>query len=377
MQVSTKMIKDANVTAAKLATGAVTDVKLAASAKQSVLESKYLKAMVEATNIAGGTGTSINFGTKFAADTGTQKIGGSDSAEGLVVTSILNLCDIRTYNTKKPIEDASGNDVYGRITDASATLTGTTDWTLSSGDVAGSSTIFQTEVAVNDIIVGPDGALYRVTTVTSDTAIVVTPVYAGTTVTGQTSVRHRLTLSFWSMVAGTETAFTMASQQIDVQFPESYDMYSLPFGALTTGVAWSDIIGPADHNHDTRYYTKTELNADTGTVGATLIGYDDAGRTHITASNTVDEAIAELDGAIGTAHAHVWEPKTIVTQDVIPVLANTPLAATAVILTIDGIAQRYGAGLDYTVSGTTITWSYANSGFHIEAGDEVWVSYPY
>lgn len=51
-------------------------------------------------------------------------------------------------------------------------------------------------------------------------------------------------------------------------------------------------------------------------------------------------------------------------------LANTPIANLSVIFTLDGIVQRNGSGLDYTVSGTTITFVTAPV-----AGTEVFAYY--
>lgn len=377
-QINTKLLKDLAVTEEKLAASAVTSGKIASNAigashlssaaKQSVMQSKYVKSMTQVNGFSAGSSSTIAFSAQAHTSNQTGKIGGTDSAEGIVVATQYNRCNLRDSDTNKPIEDSLGRDVYGRITNSQLSLTGTTDWTGADDQVAGSGTSFQSEVAVNDILIGPDGLMYKVASIESDTALTLSANYAGTTVSDQTTQRNRITLSYYVDISGTETAHTMTGQTIDIQFPESFDLDSLPFSALVdSGVSWIDIgTTSGDHNHDSRYFTETELGATTETTGADRIGVDNTAVVGMTGTNV-------QDGLEQIARKGRYEAKTIATQDTIPNLTYTPRETASVVLLVDGIAQRNGT--DYTVSSKAITWSYANAGFHLEAGDNVMVIY--
>lgn len=63
--------------------------------------------------------------------------------------------------------------------------TGTISVTNGSGAVTGSSTNFTANAAVGEGLVGPDGRLYEITAISSATAMTISPVYAGSTASGQ------------------------------------------------------------------------------------------------------------------------------------------------------------------------------------------------
>lgn len=77
----------------------------------------------------------------------------------------------------------------------------------------------------------------------------------------------------------------------------------------------------------------------------------------LTADSTATLGIkwAAATGSSATAFAET-PSGTINGSNTAFTLANTPSATSGVIVTLDGVVQRNGSGLDYTVSGTTITF---------------------
>jgi hypothetical protein len=67
------------------------------------------------------------------------------------------------------------------------------------------------------------------------------------------------------------------------------------------------------------------------------------------------------------------EPKTIVTQDVIPDLLYMPRSPESVIMILAGVPQTYG--IDFIVIGKGITWSFLNANVHVAVGDSVYFIY--
>ena len=66
-------------------------------------------------------------------------------------------------------------------------LTGTTGWVNGSATVTGTGTTFTTQVQVGDVITAPNAAQVTVLSITNNTALVLSAVYAGTTISGQTT----------------------------------------------------------------------------------------------------------------------------------------------------------------------------------------------
>jgi vacuolar-type H+-ATPase subunit F/Vma7 len=288
---------------------------------------------------------------------------------GLLFGSSYNRCQIRDHASLDPIKDSSNRQVFGRQTNSSAAITGTCLFTAASAAVVGTDTLFVSELTVGDWIHrNTENRTYKVLSITDDTHLALTENYEGTT--GSASAfEDTVTLSFLVTEAdGDEIAHTMESETIDVRIPESYNLYTVPFMGLATGDGWIDLASDVvtAHNHDDRYYTETEIGAATGTTGASLMGLDATDVVGTTATE-VQTALEEI------ARKGRYESKTIVTQDVIPDLTYTPRENASVVLFLGGVPQRNGT--DYTVVAKAITWSYANSGIHVDPGDEVWVLY--
>lgn len=58
-------------------------------------------------------------------------------------------------------------------------------------------------------------------------------------------------------------------------------------------------VGPSLHHHDTRYYTKIQIQANTGTTGSDLVGDDNTYNNFTPTATTVKGALEGIDTAIG------------------------------------------------------------------------------
>ena len=154
----------------------------------------------------------------------------------------------------------------------------------------------------------------------------------------------------------------MAGETIDFHFPESYTLKDMPFGALLTNVGFVE--GWADHTHDDRYYTETELGSTTAPTGASLIGVDP--------TNIVDTAATNVQSVLeDIARRKIVEVLTPTATNTLPDLTYTPINSNTVELSVNGIVQT--PGTDFTVSGKTITWS--STDFDLDTNDTVVVAY--
>ena len=345
---------------------------LSSAAKSSVLESKIQRIFDLTSDFSAGTGTSSDVTDAFFSVSITSAHEGSSSQRGIVDAPLFNKCQIKDSTTNDPIEDGSNRQVFGRVTDTVTALTGTLTFTNGSTAVTGSGTAFTTELAVGEYIqLDADKTVGKIATITDDTNIVLDSNYVGTGGSGAGS-QVELSISYLVDTGASEIAHTMGGETIDIIFPEAVNIEEMPFGSLASGIGFSDI-QPASHDHDTLYYRKTELNADTGTTGGDLIGIDNTGYSNLTAS-TAQDLFDEIDGYLGvTAIDRRYEQLTIVTLNTIPTLANTPQTDSEVELSVFGLEQRNGS--DFTVSGTTITWNAGTAGFDLDPSDVVIVKY--
>lgn len=182
-----------------------------------------------------------------------QASSGEDSV-GVVVTGD-NRVEIYDAATKQKVKDASGNEVYGRITHS--------------------------------------GGVY--------------------------------TLTYYSLVSGTETAYTsFSSTSIDFEFLYRFDLYRLPSG-FATGVKSRNV----------------------------------------------------SDDPAGTGGTVYREQLTPTGTNALPDLTKTPTSSSVLLLYVNGVAiDSFGSGsAPFSLSGKTITWSATNAGFTLETTDRVIASY--
>ena len=410
-------IADNAVDSENIISGSIDETHLSISAQQSVLSSKYLIARNQKSDVTAPIGQStMNIGAAIYSVFQSGRIGGTSSSQGVVITAPNNKVIIRNSSTNEPIEQLLTNrDVFGRITTDNIALTGTLDFTNGSAVISGSGTNFTSEVAVNDLIEGLNDIWYLVQSVDSDTQITLTVVYGGTTDSGSTN-RDRLTLTFYVDNGTSEVTYNMGGQTFDFQFPEFFTLGNIPSNALVSGVAFADGL-PATHTHDLsevtdvtataselnqvndgvsvnvtatnlntltgggnttlhthdgRYFTETELSSTSGVSGADLIGDDNSGRT-ILVGSTVGVNLDIVETKIG---GNSFVVKYFTAENVtkgnsfVQTLDTAPAEPTKVAMFVGPLLQRYGAGHDFTISGTTVTLL-STADYDIEVTDEV------
>src|SRR3990172_2492131 len=231
------------ITEKVIATNAIIARHLSTSAKESVLGSKFHAFPVQVTSIAAGSGSSVAVTDKIFSAAVTKKTGGSCSVKGVITATPNNKVEIKDQATDGHITDPSDRQGYGRVTKTDTPITGTVGFTNGSTAVSGTGTSFTTEIAVGDYIKNDaDGMVGKVASITSDTALVLTSVYAGASGSGAAN-KVVLTLSFY---VGSDVAHSMASQTIDILYAESVDLQSAPFAAFMAGAAFSAAL-PSPH----------------------------------------------------------------------------------------------------------------------------------
>lgn len=137
------------------------------------------------------------------------------------------------------------------------------------------------------------------------------------------------TLTYYSLVAGTETSYSFASDtSIDFEFIYRFDFDRLPSDAIAT----------------TQQRNVSDDPASGGASTAQMIEV-----IACTSTNTLDD------------------------------LSETPTATTSVILYVNGVAiNAFGGGsAAFSISGVAITWSASNAGFALATTDKVLAVYPY
>ena len=125
------------------------------------------------------------------------------------------------------------------------------------------------------------------------------------------------TLSYYSLIAGVETAFSMPAQTIDFLFPYRFTFTQFPSDAAIR-------------------------------VQDTFVGEDPA----------------------STGGRKIMQVVTVTALNTVSALGFTPIANT-VQLVIQGHAEDQLAGGAFTVAGTVITWVPATAGYDLNIGDRV------
>jgi hypothetical protein len=129
------------------------------------------------------------------------------------------------------------------------------------------------------------------------------------------------TLSYYTLVAGTETAFTMTAGNIDADFPYRYSFLNYPA---------DQAIG---------YGLTRNVSQDSGALGATI------------------------------------ETLTPTALNTLPALSATPKSGSILKLYVNGQMVDSAAGSGLTYSGTAVTWTAATVGFSVTTTDRVIAEY--
>jgi hypothetical protein len=134
--------------------------------------------------------------------------GGSETTPGAITGGDVegrNICFLVTESTRERLVDSDRRVIYGRLTSATTALTGTLDFTNASTAVVGVGTAFLTELAVNSLIVAPDGEVYVVSVITDNFNLTLSAAYLGANATSAAATRT-FTVSTFVNVAGAETS---------------------------------------------------------------------------------------------------------------------------------------------------------------------------
>jgi|GEM_PF-3962791 hypothetical protein len=137
-------------------------------------------------------------------------------------------------NPYKTIDKAStgltgGDEVRVAKSPDNITLTGTLSFTYNSTTVTGNGTLFTTELSLGDYIVGPDGYLYEVISITNDTNLTLLYVYTSSSQSGVTCQKLGV------IDTGAATSQSVSVQTINANGTSSINMFSISGGwDLTT-----------------------------------------------------------------------------------------------------------------------------------------------
>ena len=313
----------------------------------------------------------------------TKKIAGSTSLSAIMTTASVNKVIIRENTTNDPIENATHDEVFGRLTGTPVALVQTYTW-------AGTTTVLSSntsEVVAGDWIkLDSDTQYFEVDSVSANVSVTILNPGGLTIPTGATaSSKLKLTLTYlYEDSSNIEQAYTFATTKVvDLLFGESLTLWEAPINALQTGVAFQEIIS-GSHLHDDRYVQKTTLSAKGSLISATSAGTP----TDLPVGNT-DGMVLTVDVAQttglkwATPSSATWRQENVTTQNITntdtaltDLLNNAPVGASSVVLHLNGVMQSQGSGKDYTLAGQTITWL-ANTGTAVDmvSTDELVATY--
>lgn len=284
MRIPGKLIADAAIEARHMTS----------SAKEAVLNSKYYELPIQVDNIAAGSGNSVDVTDKVFSAAVTKKTNGGQAQLGIVTTTPFNKVDIVDKATEGHIFDSSKRQVYGRITHTNVALTGVITFTnLSNAVVGDANAIFTTEAPAGTYIkLDSDGTVGKVASVQDNQHLTLASPYGGASGAGAAS-KVTLALSFF---VGNDIAHVMGGQNIVALYGESIDLQNVPFQAFMSGVAYAESL-PAEHTHDERYYTESEIDT-------LLAGKSDTSHLHDDRYYTESEMDTLLSGKSDTGHLH-------------------------------------------------------------------------
>jgi len=192
-------------------------------------------------NISGAT--PIQDFEGFASETRVGAITSGPVADpsptGALVDAERNVCAVIDATSEARLTDAARQVAYGRLVHSEITLTGAdVTFTNLSTTVAGSGTLFTTEVSPGDIIQDPvSGDYFEVASVTLDTSLElsVSFPYATTPPATAPGPRRRFTLNARTRTGpATEALFTMPASTIRVYFSAWLSVENSQFDYVTT-----------------------------------------------------------------------------------------------------------------------------------------------
>jgi hypothetical protein len=294
-------------------TDSIVSGDLTSGAKQGALESKLYPSHVQVDAFT-ALGFADDISTELDAATSVDTVRTDfTTGKGQYLATIQPI-SLRKNSDENPIDDGSGNRVYGKLTNQgySSGLSNITGVTVefTGHDATSGQNLVYTHVGTTlawdggaAVDVGTNGTYVLLGTggVSAGEFIVVTVVAASLPGSDQTDALTFAAdkyIGYFSNVAGTMTPYTFTSTDIDVLAIEIFDLYSVTAEALLNGIAFGDIAGEATHNHDDRYFTETELGSTVSAIasGASKIGvFDEFDNSN---STNVQDVLDDLDAAI-------------------------------------------------------------------------------
>jgi hypothetical protein len=291
------------------------------------------------TTLATGTGSTLSSNaliSEIVSNSTSGMTGGGSSTDGIVTSAPGNISQLRN-SAMEAIQSGSNEQIYSRITASTAAQGGTSSWN-------GTTTVSMTDttgVAPGDFIgATTTGPWFEITAETSNVSVIITNPNGFTIPSSGSSVyKLTMTLSFFKLVAGTETAHTMGtSADIYIKFPESHGLAEMPFQAMDEFGAFPEIID-------------TNVTASEVTVIDT---FDNSASTILqTILDDFDTAITSAAATGYTPHQEAVTAQTITGTDtaLTDTLNTAPVSSASVLLFLNGVFQKQGAGFDYTISG--------------------------
>jgi len=180
-QISSRVLQQPCVDSEHIVSGAVDGTHLSQDAKDTVLRSKYKALFNLVSSFTSSAAASDTVTNEIFSNAYTKTVGGGASKLGVIDTTPYNRCPIRESASGESSKDATGKEVFGRLTSTVTALTGTLTFVNGNTAVTGSGTLFTTELAVGDYIrLDADDVFYKVASITDDLNLTLETPYANT-----------------------------------------------------------------------------------------------------------------------------------------------------------------------------------------------------
>jgi len=327
------------------------------------------------------TGT-ITFNTGSATVTGSSGTGGTLFTTQLEAGSVLVRVDteevigtVQTITNDTSLTLTANAAYSGTDKNFARTKTkGTVTVSQGGTSVSSTGTILNTDFEAGDALVNPATGntvgYIADTTGRTDTSMELTS--AATEALNGVNAQKREYKLYYHQQDGDAYTFTQATA-IDFLFIEVFNEYSKPLLASATGYGFTDVVGvTGTHNHDDRYYTKTQIGSVTdSSSGADLIGFTPLATSGWNTSNTVQSAVEGMVSDLSDTTTSS-SGATLIGVEAIGNLSSTDVQAAFEELqgdidTINGslgsgsLDAAYNNGSTITVDTTDVDWDLSDN----------------
>ena len=235
------------------------------------------------TTVTGSTGTG---GTAFTTE---LEAGSVLIVNEEVLGTVASITSDTSLELTSAPSTSGTNQAYSR-----QSAKGTVSVSAGATSVSGTNTKFTTDFEVGDALVSHDthNTIGYIASIDSDTSMTLESA-ASEALNGTADKRQYK--AYYKKRDGSDFTFSSATA-VDMLFIEVYDEYNKPLLASAIGYGFVDVVGvTGTHNHDDRYYTKTQLGSTTdGSSGADLIGFTSLTQSGWSAATTVQQAIENM-----------------------------------------------------------------------------------